>query len=439
MKIKTVILFFVILFILCNLSTLAQSKPPDSTKTPAQSVQYQGQIDSLKVELERINRNNYEKAIERADKDIDLAGLVIKFVALLVAILGALGLFNYFRTSKVRGQMREELDKAKVIREEVEKKKEEVTHLCKEIQRMRSESEEGYKKIKSLSEVLPGPEMFSTTEGIQMEAKKGKALEHFSEEAKAIISEKDAERAIQRYEKLTDKIFGEDALIVYDQLAFSYYRLGRYEEVISILKKIIGINPKNAIAYNNWGVVLGGLGKHQEATEKYDKAIAFKPDYAEAYNNWGNALGSLGKHEQAIEKYKKATEIKPDLAGAYVNWGNALAKIGKHKEAIEKYKKAIELNPDLVEAYNNWGAALAELGEHKEAIEKYKKAIELKPDHASVYYNLACAFAKLEDKIQMLRYLQEAIKFDKKFKEQAKTDEDFKDFWDDPDFKKLVE
>jgi hypothetical protein len=39
----------------------------------------------------------------------------------------------------------------------------------------------------------------------------------------------------------------------------------------------------------------------------------------------------------------------------------------------------------------------------------------------------------------MLKSLKKAIELNPQFKEQAKKDNDFKEYWDDPDFKKLVE
>jgi hypothetical protein len=39
----------------------------------------------------------------------------------------------------------------------------------------------------------------------------------------------------------------------------------------------------------------------------------------------------------------------------------------------------------------------------------------------------------------MLKSLQRAIELNPEYKEKATTDTDFKAYWDDPDFKKLVE
>jgi hypothetical protein len=44
-----------------------------------------------------------------------------------------------------------------------------------------------------------------------------------------------------------------------------------------------------------------------------------------------------------------------------------------------------------------------------------------------------------DDKKNALKNLSTAIKIDSKYKKEAKNDEDFKNLWDDPEFKKIVE
>lgn len=68
----------------------------------------------------------------------------------------------------------------------------------------------------------------------------------------------------------------------------------------------------------------------------------------------------------------------------------------------------------------------------------FDKAIEIDSDNFSAWYNKACAYSLKRDKENMLKNLVKAIELDPDFKEKAKRDEDFKNFWDDEDFKKIV-
>jgi len=112
---------------------------------------------------------------------------------------------------------------------------------------------------------------------------------------------------------------------------------------------------------------------------------------------------------------------------------------GRYEECISELRKLIEMNPERFDAYYNWGVALGKLNKPEEAIEKYKKALELKPDYVDALYNIASVYSLQKKKVEALENLKKAIELDPAYKDKAKTDEDFKNLWEDEDFKKLVE
>ena len=200
-------------------------------------------------------------------------------------------------------------------------------------------------------------------------------------------------------------------------------------------------------------------GKKEEASEEYRKAVEHDPKFVEAYVNWGAILHDLGKikgdvkyFEDAIEKYGKATKIYPSNEMAIDNWGNALVRIGRLKkdpkyceEAAKKYEEAITINPNNASPYSNWAFALIEIGKlrkdeeyFREALAKSEEAIRINEYFAAGWYNKACGHALLRQKEQALDSLAKAIELDMKYKKIVKTDEDFKDLWDDERFKELV-
>ncbi len=81
----------------------------------------------------------------------------------------------------------------------------------------------------------------------------------------------------------------------------------------------------------------------------------------------------------------------------------------------------------------------SKLGRHDGAIKHYDKAIELQADSANAWYNKACAYSLKGDKERSLYNLRKAIELDPEYKEKAKKDEDFRNLWDDENFKKIVE
>lgn len=99
-------------------------------------------------------------------------------------------------------------------------------------------------------------------------------------------------------------------------------------------------------AYSLWGLVLWDLDKYSEAIEKFKLAIEVDPKFAIAYFNWGLVLGDdLYKYSEAIEKFKKATELEPKNPDTYYSWGRMLEAMKNEQEAIAKFERVVELAP----------------------------------------------------------------------------------------------
>jgi tetratricopeptide (TPR) repeat protein len=227
----------------------------------------------------------------------------------------------------------------------------------------------------------------------------------------------------------------------------------KYLESITVLDKVILLDPNYVYAHNNKGIALTSLGTLQSdlsqhndaiksykcAIKSYSEALQIAPDYASTNNNKGLALSRLGNlqshlshHEEAIESYQSAIKyfsealrISPEYIDAQNNIGSALtdlgnlqSKLSQYKEAFRSFQDAIEacsaalqIAPIYVSVYNHKGIALTGLGnlqsklfQNKEAIKSYQGAIDsyseallLAPDSEYIYNNMAVALTDLGD------------------------------------------
>jgi uncharacterized protein (TIGR02466 family) len=163
---------------------------------------------------------------------------------------------------------------------------------------------------------------------------------------------------------------------------------GRINESIIISQKSIELDPQDAEAHNNLGVLLQHQGRLKEAEASCNKAITLKPDYTEAHFNLGNILKVLGRLKDAEASYIKAIQLKPNYTAAHFNLGNMLKLLGKLKDAEASYRKTIELKQDFVQAHNNLGVLLQQQGKFKEAEASFSKAVTLKPNYSQTHNNL---------------------------------------------------
>jgi Flp pilus assembly protein TadD len=179
--------------------------------------------------------------------------------------------------------------------------------------------------------------------------------------------------------------------VVYVSLAAICGMHGRFDELISLLKKALDLKPNQPEAHYGLGIAYKEQGDLTAAIASYRKALKLNPNYPNAHNNLGNALKDQGDLPAAIASYRKALELKPNHPEAHYNLGVAHQAQGDLTAAIASYNNALELKPNRPEAYNNLGNALKDLGDLSAAIASYQKALELKPDDVDAQKNLSMA------------------------------------------------
>ena len=85
------------------------------------------------------------------------------------------------------------------------------------------------------------------------------------------------------------------------------------------------------------------IGQHFEAISDYDTVIRLNPDDADAYNNRGVVKDNLGHPEAAIPDYDAAIHLNPNYANAYYNRGIAKEKLGRADDAKRDFQTALDL------------------------------------------------------------------------------------------------
>ena len=117
---------------------------------------------------------------------------------------------------------------------------------------------------------------------------------------------------------------------------------------------------------------------------------------------------------------------------------------GDLARSAEFHVKAIQMNPswDLPEAWHNAGAALIRIKKEEQALpylEKAKALYDVKIAHAKsnkayyIYWK-ACILALLKERGDAFRTLKLAIDMNGVYAEEARSEEDFKEYFRDPDF-----
>jgi Flp pilus assembly protein TadD len=83
------------------------------------------------------------------------------------------------------------------------------------------------------------------------------------------------------------------------------------------------------------------MGRTDEAIVHYRKALGLNPNNADAHNNLGILLAKMGRTDEALAHFRKALEIRPEAIGALKNLAVALAQKGYLTNATSGLEKAL--------------------------------------------------------------------------------------------------
>ncbi|MBN2223535.1 MAG: tetratricopeptide repeat protein [Deltaproteobacteria bacterium] len=97
-----------------------------------------------------------------------------------------------------------------------------------------------------------------------------------------------------------------------------YYNLGKvysqiqdYNQALASYKKAIELNPDNPRYHYNMAIVYGLKGMSGESEQEYLMAISLDPYYDKAHNNLGALYVKTDKLNEALAEFDKAFEINP--------------------------------------------------------------------------------------------------------------------------------
>ena len=131
-----------------------------------------------------------------------------------------------------------------------------------------------------------------------------------------------------------------------------FYQTKQYDNAEKLAVSITAKFPKNSFSWKVLAAALKQNGKISESLVAGQKSVKLDPQDAEAYYNLGIVLQEMGRLDEAEAIYKKAITLKPDHK-VHNNLGIVMQELGRLDEAESIYKKAITLKPDFIQAIKN--------------------------------------------------------------------------------------
>jgi len=160
------------------------------------------------------------------------------------------------------------------------------------------------------------------------------------------------------------------------QLGMIYFKLGRFDEALALLKDA----PDEDLPYN----VLNNLGaacidsKAYDLAENYLKrSLELKPAYAEALKNLALLYKQQNRTEEAVVAFEKYLDQRPFDTDTRYDFALYLTKAGEWNKAAEELRILTRDVTDVANLYILLARVETKLGNDQAAIEAFRRAAQL--------------------------------------------------------------
>jgi glycosyltransferase involved in cell wall biosynthesis/Flp pilus assembly protein TadD len=208
---------------------------------------------------------------------------------------------------------------------------------------------------------------------------------------------------------------------------------GQAQEAARTLERVIALDPGNATAHNDLGVLAFESGDKVKAQHLYEKAIELAPYSGVFQKNLGDFYYlELGNAEKALARYVQALTLDPQDVESLMGTGYICRDLGRLEDARVFFERVLEIEPWQADAQRCLqqldaapvaaaGAApnsdlysvaqsQAVAGDRLGAIRTLEQLVGREPNHAKAYNDLGVLSYEQGDKGQALRFYEQAAR-----------------------------
>jgi tetratricopeptide (TPR) repeat protein len=135
----------------------------------------------------------------------------------------------------------------------------------------------------------------------------------------------------------------------------------------------------DAQGHTTQGEALARSGKTDEALAEFDQAITLDPHNAEALYNRGLLYQGEKQHQLAVDDFTAANGLTPQRAEPLLGRAISYLALDRAKEAAADLDEAAQADPQNPQIWTTRGQAYERLGDKTKAAGSYSRAINIRP------------------------------------------------------------
>ena len=170
-------------------------------------------------------------------------------------------------------------------------------------------------------------------------------------------------------------------------LGRAYYTQGRIGEAGAAFQKALQLNPNDAKAENNLGLVLEAEARTSEAIEAYRLSIAWQQNSGhvseQPYLNLGSVLLEQKRNEEALSPLEQAVKLAGANPACHLKLGIVYMRLSKPAQAQEELEAAVRLDAENAAAHFQLGKLFKQMHAMERAQKEFARAEEIQPRYAA--------------------------------------------------------
>ena len=163
-------------------------------------------------------------------------------------------------------------------------------------------------------------------------------------------------------------------------LALCLEKLGRRDEAVAQLKRVLALKPDYGTAWLTLGQLYEGIGRTNDAQQCFNKALTNHVNQTEDLVKLARFCASRRWFDLAVTNYAAAIELSPSDPGLRMEAGQALVVLGRHGEAAQQFQTVTELVPEQPQPHMQLGFELGRLGRPAPAEKEFRQVLRIDPN-----------------------------------------------------------
>ena len=172
----------------------------------------------------------------------------------------------------------------------------------------------------------------------------------------------------------------------HNNLGVLYYHKGLYEEAVAAFTRALELDSKMQVAQRNLEIAYYNTGFYDRRVAELRERLRESPGDREARWELGRAYALLGQQPEAVAEFTELLRYHPDDQGALVQLGLAEKTAGDLERAQHWFERALALDPSSSVVHFYVGEVLYNRGLNDEALASLKRAIERNPENPDAHY-----------------------------------------------------